>query len=57
VIEILLANGVALAKMPRLKAYKAVRECAARELNSDTQIGFSDPVIQRALLNRFGPRR
>ena len=39
-IEILLANGVALAKMPRAKAYVAVRKCAARELNSDTEIGF-----------------
>jgi hypothetical protein len=56
-IETLLANDVALAKMPRPKAYRAVRECAARELNSDTQIGFSDPVIQRSLLKRFGPRR
>jgi hypothetical protein len=56
-IEILLANGIPLAKMPRPKAYRAVRECAARELNSDTQIGFSDPVIQRSLLKRFGPRR
>jgi hypothetical protein len=56
-IEILVANGGTLAKMPRTKAYRAVRECAARALNSDTQIGFSDPVIQRALLNHFGPRR
>jgi hypothetical protein len=56
-IEILLANGIALAKMPRPKAYRAVRECAARELNSDTQIGFSDPVIQRSLFKRFGSRR
>jgi hypothetical protein len=56
-IEMLLADGVALAKMPRPKAYAAVRECAARKLNSDTQIGFSDPVVQRSLVKRFGPRR
>ena len=56
-IEILLANGVGLAKLPRPMAYREVRECAARELSSDTQIGFSDPVIQRSLLKRFGPRR
>jgi hypothetical protein len=31
-IEILVANGVALAKMPRPKAYRAVRQCAEREL-------------------------
>jgi hypothetical protein len=56
-IDILLKNGVDLASIPRPKAYKAVRQCAASELKSNTQIGFSDPVIQRALLNRFGPRR
>jgi hypothetical protein len=56
-IEIILADGIVLAKMPRPKAYRAVRECATRELNSDTQIGFSDPVIQRSLFKRFGPRR
>jgi hypothetical protein len=56
-IDILLTNGVALAKMARPKAYRAVRECAARVLKSDTQIGFSDPVIQRSLFKRFGPRR
>lgn len=52
--EILLANGVTLPRMPRPNAYIAVRQCPARELGSDTQIGFSDPVIQRSLFKRFG---
>jgi hypothetical protein len=56
-IDILLDHGVDLAKMPRPQAFKAVRKCAASELKSDVNIGFSDPVIQRALLNRFGQRR
>jgi hypothetical protein len=55
-IDTLLEKGVALAKMPRPKAYAAVRK-AADELKYNTEIGFSDPVIQRALGRRFGPRR
>ena len=55
-IDHLLERGVALAKMPRPDAYKAVRK-AANELKYNTQIGFSDPVVQRALSRRFGPRR
>jgi hypothetical protein len=56
-IDILSEKGVDLAKMPRPKAFKTIRKCAARELKSDVDIGFSDPVIQRALFNRFGRRR
>jgi len=56
-IEILLEKGAELAKMPRPQAFKAIRKCAASELKSDITIGFSDPVIQRALFNRFGQRR
>lgn len=56
-IEILVGRGVDLANMPRLKAYKAVKACAAKELDSNTEIGFSDPVIQRSLFRRFGRRR
>ena len=55
-IDLLLRNGVDLAKMPRPKAYQKVRECAKSDLNSDTDIGFTDPVIQRFLFRRFGPR-
>jgi hypothetical protein len=56
-IEILLAKGVDLRGLPRPKAYKAVRQCAASELSSDINMGFSDPVIQRALFRRLGRRR
>ena len=55
-IDILVKKGVDLAKMPRPSAYRAVKECAASELYSDTQLGFSDPVIQRSLFRRFGRR-
>jgi hypothetical protein len=55
-IDHLLEKGVALAKIPRPDAYKAVRK-AANNLKYNTEIGFSDPVIQRALSRRFGPRR
>jgi hypothetical protein len=56
-IDILLRQGVDLATMPRPKAYKAVRKCAETDLKSNTEIGFTDPVIQRALFRRFGRRR
>jgi hypothetical protein len=56
-IDILLERGVDLANIPRRKAYKAVRACAAKELDSNTKLGFSDPVIQRSLFKRFGRRR
>jgi hypothetical protein len=55
-IDHLLEKGVALAKIPRPAAYNAVRK-AANELKYNTEIGFSDPVVQRALSRRFGPRR
>jgi hypothetical protein len=55
-IDHLLEKGVALAKIPRPAAYKAVRK-AANELKYNTEIGFSDPVVQRALSRRFDPRR
>jgi hypothetical protein len=56
-IDILLKTGVDLANMPRSKAYKKVRECAAKELNSNIKIGFADPVIHRSLFRRFGQLR
>jgi hypothetical protein len=56
-IELLMKRGVDLAAMPRPQAYDVVRTCAAAELNSNTKIGFADPVIQRVLFQRFGPRR
>jgi hypothetical protein len=56
-IDILLQRGVDLANMPRQKAYKAVRQCAAKELNSNIKLGFTDAVIHRSLFKRFGPLR
>jgi hypothetical protein len=56
-IDILLRQGVDLANMPRPRAYNAVRNCAASELKSNIEIGFTNPVIQRALFRRFGRRR
>ncbi len=56
-IDILMKRAVPLAKMPRPEAMMQIRRCAEIELNSDTNIGFSDPVLERFLLRRFGPRR
>ena len=56
-IDLLLKNEVDLAAMPRPRAYKAIRKCAEGDLKSNTKIGFSDPVIQRALFRRFRERR
>jgi hypothetical protein len=56
-IDILLEKGVGLAKLPRPQAMAEIRNCAADELNSDVNIGFSDPVLERVLFRRFGPRR
>jgi hypothetical protein len=56
-IELLLGRGIDLAGMNRPKAYAAVKDCAANELNSNTKIGFHNSVIQRCLFRRLGPRR
>jgi hypothetical protein len=56
-IDILLEKGVGLAKLPRPQAMAEIRNCAADELNSDVNIGFSDPVLERVLFRRFGARR
>ena len=56
-INLLLGRPVDLAAMPRQQAFRAVRKCAASELKSNINIGFSDPVLQRALFRRFGRRR
>ena len=55
-IDRLIKQGLDPGSMPRPQAYNAVRRAAA-ELGFNTRIGFSDPVIQRCLLRRFGPRR
>jgi len=51
------SRGVQLATMQRSNAYEVIRKCAARDLKANVSIDFSDPVIQRALHGRFGPRR
>jgi hypothetical protein len=55
-INILLKRGVDLAKLPRPQAMAEIRKCAENELKADINIGFSDPVLQRVLFRRFGPR-
>jgi hypothetical protein len=55
-IDILLEKGVDLAKLPRPEAMAEIKNCAANELNSDVNIGFSEPVLQRILWRRFGSR-
>jgi hypothetical protein len=56
-IELLLVRGVDLGRMTRPKAFAAIKECAANELNSNVKIGFHNSVIQVCLFRRFGPRR
>jgi hypothetical protein len=55
-IDILLKRGIDLAKLSRPQAMAEIRKCATSELKSDVNIGFSDPVLQRVLFRRFGPR-
>jgi hypothetical protein len=55
-IDILSKRGIDLAKLPRPQAMAEIRKCAANELKTDINIGFSDPVLQRVLFRRFGPR-
>ena len=56
-IELLLGRGVDLGRMTRPKAFAAIKECAANELDSNVKIGFHNSVIQVCLFRRFGPRR
>jgi hypothetical protein len=56
VIEILLGKGINLAKLPRPQAMAEIRNCAANHPDSDINIGYSDPVLERVLFRRFGPR-
>lgn len=55
-IDVLLERGIEVGKLPRPEAFTAIRD-AASELNSNIDIGFSDPVLQRVLFRRFGARR
>jgi hypothetical protein len=53
--EALLAEGVELPKLPRKDACALIRQKAA-VLGANVEIGFSDPVIQRSLVRRYGRR-
>jgi hypothetical protein len=54
-IGALAAEGVQLHKLPRKDACALVRQKAAAH-GASVEIGFSDPVIQRSLVRRYGPR-
>jgi hypothetical protein len=54
-IDAVTSEGIALSQIPRKTARDMVRQ-KAKELGSNTDLGFSDPVIQRALVARFGRR-
>lgn len=53
-IDGLVANGVNLGTMERSIAYKTIRRYAKTTLGGNTDIGYSDPVLQRCLMRRFG---
>ncbi len=54
-IDALTAEGVDLSKLPRKDAYSRIRQKAAK-LGANVEVGFSVPVVQRALVRRYGPR-
>jgi hypothetical protein len=54
-VDKLTAEGVDLSKLSRKEAYSRIRR-KSEELGANVAVGFSDPVIQRVLFERFGPR-
>ncbi len=54
-VDKLTAERVDLSKLPRKEAYSRIRR-KSKELGANVSVGFSDPVIQRVLFERFGPR-
>jgi hypothetical protein len=54
-IEALAAEGVELPKLSRKDACMLIRRKAA-ELGASVEVGFSDPVIRRSLVRRYGFR-
>jgi hypothetical protein len=56
-IDGLLAQGMDLANMERPRAQGKIKKYARDELKANTNVGYSKPVIQRALFLRFGKRR
>ena len=55
VIASIVSKRIAIETMARKAAYSIIRD-EAGAMGIDTSIGYSDPVIQRALLTRFGKR-
>jgi hypothetical protein len=54
-IEALAAESVELPKLSRKDACARIRQ-KATELGANVEVGFSNPVIQRSLVRRYGPR-
>ena len=54
-IEALIAEGVELPKLPRKDACALIRQKAAGH-GASLEVGFSDAVIRRSLVRRYGPR-
>ncbi|MFZ0557934.1 MAG: hypothetical protein WAM55_01435 [Methylovirgula sp.] len=54
-IDALTAEGVDVSKLSRKDAYSRIREKASK-LGANVEVGFSVPVVQRALVRRYGPR-
>lgn len=54
-IDALNSEGEDPSKLPRKVAYDRIRK-KAETLGSNVEIGFSDPVIQRVLIKRYGRR-
>ncbi|HLH11954.1 MAG TPA: hypothetical protein VKV77_08765 [Methylovirgula sp.] len=54
-IDALAADGIDLSKLARKDAYSRILQKAAKH-GANVDVGFSIPVIQRALVRRYGPR-
>jgi hypothetical protein len=54
-IDKLISEGINLSKLPRKDAHSRICHTAAR-LGANVEVGFSAPVIRRALVRRYGPR-
>lgn len=54
-IDALAEEGVDVSTLPRKDAYSRIRT-KAKTQGANVEIGFSDPVIQRVVLRRYGPR-
>jgi hypothetical protein len=55
-IKGLTAAGVDLQRLPRKEAYSRIKDYARTKLQANTDVGYSEAVLQRTLLRTFGPR-